>query len=84
MRVYFLLKVYRYLKTVITMAIEIKFKCSRAENDFLKVNNLNGNVWIEGVINGQEIELCYDITTAIKLSKTIRTEINKAKEVNNG
>ena len=66
------------------MAIEIKFKCSRAENDFLKVNNLNGNVWIEGVINGQEIELCYDITTAIKLSKTIRTEINKAKEVNNG
>lgn len=66
------------------MAIEIKFKCSRVEKDYLTVYNLNGDIWIEGEINNQEIELCLDVTTAIKLSKTIRTEINKAKEVNNG
>tara|TARA_R110001632_G_scaffold228177_1_gene363187 strand:- start:705 stop:905 length:201 start_codon:yes stop_codon:yes gene_type:complete len=65
------------------MAIEIKFKCLRVGSDYLKVNNLNGNVWIEGEVNGQEIEFVFDITTAIKFSKTIRTEINKAKEVDN-
>jgi hypothetical protein len=28
--------------------------------------------------------VCLDVSTAIKFSKTLRTEINKAKEVNNG
>ena len=65
------------------MAIEIKFKCSRSKEDYLKVSNLNDNVWIDGEVNGMIISFCFDITTAIKLSKTIRTEINKAKEVNN-
>ena len=62
------------------MAIEIKFKCSRSEKDFLKVDNLNGNIWIEGEYEGEKIDFVFDVTTAIKLSKTIRTEINKAKE----
>lgn len=39
-------------------------------------------------VSGEESGVCFcislDIPTAIKFAKTIRTEINKAKEVQNG
>jgi hypothetical protein len=66
------------------MGVEIQFKCSREKTDFFVVNSLDKNIWIEGEVNGEEFAFVFDITTAIKLSKTIRTEINKAKEVTNG
>lgn len=39
------------------------------------------------IIQGENLErefvVCLDISTAIKFAKTLRTEINKAKEVSN-
>tara|TARA_R110000772_G_scaffold25991_1_gene67425 strand:+ start:116 stop:310 length:195 start_codon:yes stop_codon:yes gene_type:complete len=63
------------------MAIETRFKCNRSHNDYLKVHsNLGGNdVIITLEIDGLETYIYLDITTSIKLSKTIRTEINKIK-----
>jgi hypothetical protein len=65
------------------MAIEIKFKCLRNDKDYLVVNNINENVWIEGSYDGTIVEFAFDIQTAIKFAKTLRTEINKAKEGKN-
>ena len=40
---------------------------------------------IEDSVNIEDFQvISLDISTAIKLAKTLRTEINKAKEVNNG
>ena len=63
------------------MAIETRFKCNRSDNDYLKVksNYLGNDVIITLEINGIETEIYLDVTTSIKLSKTIRTEINKIK-----
>jgi hypothetical protein len=63
------------------MAIETRFKCNRSINDYLKVHsNLGGTeVIIVLEIDGLETEIYLDVTTSIKLSKTIRTEINKIK-----
>jgi hypothetical protein len=63
------------------MPIETRFKCNRSENDYLKVHsNLGGKaVIITLEIDGIETEIYLDVTTSIKLSKTIRTEINKIK-----
>ena len=67
------------------MAIEIQFKCSREQEDYLTANHSNTDkVWIEGMHGGSHISFVLDIETAIKFIKTIRTEINKAKEVTNG
>jgi hypothetical protein len=66
------------------MAIEIQFKCSRDEQDYVIVNQIGDNIWLTGIFDDNSIEFVFNIKTAIKLSKTIRTEINKAKEVNNG
>jgi hypothetical protein len=64
------------------MPIEIQFRCSRAKEDYLTVKHCNTDkVWIEGEYEGKAITFVLDITTAIKFSKTIRTEINKAKEI---
>lgn len=63
------------------MAIETRFKCNRSDNDYLKVHsNLDGDdIIITMEIDGIETEIYLDVTTSIKLSKTIRTEINKIK-----
>jgi hypothetical protein len=67
------------------MAVAFKFKCKEDRKDFLEVEHVDGNVLIDGWVNGEYFCFVFDISTAIKLSKTIRTEINKAKEeVNNG
>ena len=67
------------------MAVEIKFKCNREKEDSLQVySNLGGkDVIIKVEVGGMEQEIYLDITTAIKFAKTIRTEINKIKEVSN-
>lgn len=59
------------------------FKCSYEDNDFIKVKREEGNniVTVEGVYDGRYIKYYFSITTAIKLAKTIRTEINKAKGI---
>ena len=65
------------------MAIETRFKCNRAESDYLKVeSHLGGkDVIIILELNGMETEIYLDIPTSIKLSKTIRTHINLIKEI---
>ena len=63
------------------MPIETRFKCNRSKNDYLKVHSFSGgeDVIITLEIDGIETEIYLDVTTSIKLSKTIRTEINKIK-----
>lgn len=68
------------------MAIEVRFKCNRSENDYLKVHsNYKGeDVILTLEMNGMDQEIYLDIPTSIKLAKTIRTEINRVKEASNG
>ena len=68
------------------MAIEVRFNCSEVTGDFLitGVHPDGGFICIGGKYMDNPIEYIFDIPTAIKFSKTIRTEINKAKEVKNG
>ena len=66
------------------MAIEVKFTSSYNSDSFLKVSTDNEYVLIHGEVDSIEVEFAFDITTAIKFAKTVRTEINKAKEVDNG
>jgi len=66
------------------MAMSIKFQCNEDYQDYITVEQDGCMVTFLGECEGQPIQLLFDIPTAIKLSKTIRTEINKAKEVNNG
>ena len=63
------------------MAIRIKFTSSDSNEDYLEVKEHpdGGFVDVFGFCNSTEISFCFDISTAIKLSKSIRTEINKAK-----
>lgn len=63
------------------MAVELRFKCSLNEEDYLVVEEYEGDVVIEVVdYRGYKTFCRLDITTAIKFAKTVRTEINKAKE----
>jgi hypothetical protein len=67
------------------MAVEIKFSCKREKSDYLKVDSVPKKlIVIEGQHNGKYFSFYLDETTAIKFAKTIRTEINKIKEVENG
>jgi len=68
---------------------EIKFIDCQLDTDFIKVENKieqNKNIYIalEGISYGEEFFINLDLSTAIKFSKTLRTEINKAKEAQNG
>lgn len=68
------------------MAIRYTFTDVKRES-IVQVNQIDDiiSVWAsDGIINGDRVNIHLDIATAIKLSKTLRTEINKAKEVNNG
>lgn len=70
------------LKTVIIMEIEVRHTCSEVKEDYIIVRSLHkgGFVYLSGICNSTEIEYVLDVSTAIKLSKSIRTEINKAKK----
>lgn len=63
------------------MAIEVRFKCNRSENDYLKVHsNYEGkDIIITLELDGLEQEIYLDESTSIKLAKTIRTHINLIK-----
>lgn len=63
------------------MAIQTRFTCSQHENDFLIVSNNGESVILEGFFEGVEVLYNFDVTTSIKLSKTIRTNINKIKGI---
>ena len=62
------------------MAIEIRFRCKEDEYDFLTVECLGSDVCVSGICSAKPIEFYFDKTTAIKLAKTLRTEINKIQE----
>lgn len=63
------------------MAINFQFHCSENNEDFLTVTNDTEEVILGGSFGGEKIEYYLDITTAIKLSKTIRTHINLVKGI---
>ena len=64
--------------------IKTLFKCSEEPTCYLEVNETEGSIIIIIKELGIKNYITLDVSTAIKLHKTLRTEINKAKEVNNG
>ena len=79
-----------YIKTLIIMAnIKLTFlgtKESETEDHSLQCfANTNNEIYISiDVEDYPPSFICLDVSTSIKLSKTLRTEINKIKEVDNG
>ena len=67
------------------MPIQTKFTCNRDSNDSLSVYSNHGgkDVIVSVEINDNYQDIYFDIPTAIKFAKTLRTEINKIKEVKN-
>ena len=64
---------------------EIKFFDMGYSEDFIKVEQENNYVCIEGVDGENLFMIELDKSTAIKFAKTLRTEINKIdSEVSNG
>ena len=67
---------------------DLKFIDSVDEDDWIQTYDNStkeeSRIVIQGENLGREFVICLDISTAIKFAKTLRTEINKAKEVNNG
>jgi len=86
---FFNLIVYRYLKTVNIMAkFELRFIDCFNEKEFIKTEsnflNTQNVIEIYGKCGYDNFSIYLDVSTAIKFAKTLRTEINKAKEVDNG
>ena len=65
------------------MAIDLRFNCDTNALDYLKVisDTESKIISIHGMHEGKPIEYDLDVSTAIKLSKTIRTHINKVKGI---
>ena len=65
------------------MPIEIRFNCQETPSDYLTVDSSNEEkiVNLSGNFEGITVSYSFDIPTAIKLSKTIRTHINKVKGI---
>lgn len=59
---------------------------SETDNHYLECfANTNHDIYISiDMEDFPQSFICVDVSTAIKLSKTLRTEINKIKEVTNG
>jgi len=75
------------------MAIEIKFLCDLDDKDSISANvdhkfhyneRSYGMVRIRVIANEEEKLIYLDKSTAIKFAKTLRTEINKIREEQNG
>ena len=68
--------------------IELKFIDCQMEDDYIKViSAIEGEgsfIAISGKSFGEDFYINLDKSTAIKFAKTLRTEINKIKEVDNG
>lgn len=65
------------------MAVEMKYTCEVRKEDFLKVRKVNKVISINGDINNKEVEIVFDIPTAIKFAKALRIAINEVKEAKN-
>lgn len=65
------------------MPIELRFVCCENPNDHIQVESFEDKVIIWPETTGGKSEIVMDISTAIRFAKAIRTEINKAKEVDN-
>ena len=65
------------------MAIETRFKCNKADSNYLKVKAYpeEEEVGIFLELDGVKTQVYLDIPTSIKLSKTIRTAINLIKKI---
>ena len=66
--------------------IEIRFLCDSKDGSYITAKNLI-NPCVDIVIvdkNNDYHEVILDKSTAIKFAKTLRTEINKVKEGQNG
>ena len=64
------------------MAIDIKFTCSHVVKDYIRVSPEDEesiSISIHSEYANEEFSVILDKTTAIKLAKTIRTEIAKIK-----
>lgn len=71
------------------MAVELKFHCSDITSDYLTVNTVEyiteeTDIRVSGIHLGVKVDYIFDIQTAIKLTKTLRTKINQIKSSNNG
>jgi hypothetical protein len=79
------------------MAIKYKFTCSEDDSDFMTIESYkekekNSRCYRENESqikiycshSDGDVAYIFDVQTAIKFAKTLRTEINKAKEVCNG
>ena len=66
--------------------VELRFLSNDDDFIFIKCESDKQQIVIEtmDISTGDNLTICLDIPTAIKFAKTLRTEINKAKEVNNG
>jgi len=68
--------------------IDLKFLDLNDYGDCISVVNRNTGsfsyIEIIGEEDGKLFNIHLDVSTAIKFAKTLRTEINKAKEVTNG
>lgn len=60
--------------------VEIKFIDTRCRQDFIQVEREHDVICISGE-DGKYFRIFLDKSTAIKFAKTLRTEINKIKEV---
>jgi hypothetical protein len=63
--------------------IELKHLCLCGEDDYIKAefNKFEENtIDITGVSRGEEFDIKFDKSTAIRFAKTLRTEINKIEE----
>ena len=65
--------------------VEMRFICNVAKDDYITTKCLGDKIEITSFTGGDFNDIVLDISTAIKFAKTLRTEINKAKEeVKNG
>ena len=60
--------------------IDLKFLDESDQGDFLKVEQEDGSIFIEGENQGEFFIIRFDKSTAIRFAKTLRTEINKIQD----
>jgi len=64
--------------------IDLKFIDNDYDNAFIRTKVIGELIAIEILQESKSALIHLDKSTAIKFAKTLRTEINKIKEVNNG
>ena len=63
--------------------VKLKFIDESDDEDFIMLEECEGSILFTSECAGYRTIIILDTSTAIKLHKTLRTEINKAKEVQN-